>query len=215
MSEVFTDRRAAHQWLQGQGWVLAYSTFCYHISKRKLLKVGKDGSITRKKLERYAKAHLVRDGEPPREKDDAGGGAQEKRAEAQAESYEADAELKRLRVAKLKGRIVEKATVADELAVRARAFRLGLEGWGPKAAAAIAEMFGAGEAAALRIIEAAGGDMERLEAVQALAESLLPDLVELWSQEVERFLAPYADGTWWTEEMAAAMAVEGPREEAE
>ena len=207
MSEQTFKRKAdVLRRLLQEGWQVKQATFYYHVNEGKL-KPDKDGSFNLKAVEKYAKAHLLRAGEGPKERPEAG--AQEKRAEAQAKEKEVDAKIKAITLAKLEGKTLEKAVVEDELAVRARAFRVGLEGFMTQAAAGVLEAMGGGEAQARRLIELCQGDEARLMDVQAHFQGLAPELVQRWGEMVEKFLAPYATGAWWTEDMAQAMADQG------
>lgn len=201
--EDFKNRAEALRWLEDQGYQVTKTTFYDHVKIGDGIKLNKDGkTLSRKAVEAYAKAKFTQ-AVKQREED---AGAQTAKAAAQADNYAVDAELKRLKLAQMQGKLIEKALVDDMMAARARVFRVGLEGFAPKLAGRIAELFGAGEAAARRLVEAAGGDMERIEQVQAVAESLQPDLLSLCGREVEAFLEPYSNGTWWTEELAQALA---------
>lgn len=110
--------------------------------------------------------------------------------------------------ARMRGRLMETATVHEELAARAQAFRRGLERFGLEQAEEVAGDFGATARAAADLAQRLGFEGEAAERAAVTIQNFVLSRAQLfsvrWSARIEDFLDPYATGAWWTPAMREA-----------
>lgn len=113
-------------------------------------------------------------------------------------------------LARERGQLCEARIVMDELATRAKAFRLGLERFGSEEAEAVAADFGGTARAAQDLAQRLGFEGEEAERAQVVIQNFILSRAQVfaahWRDRVESFLDAYATGRWWTDEMRAAWA---------
>lgn len=108
-----------------------------------------------------------------------------------------------------RGSTRKRRIIEDELAARARAFRLGLERFGHESGQDVAAVYGATPKLARKLAERLGFSTEDdLQRAQVLIQDFLlsraPQYAIFFSGAVERLLDSYATGRWWTDEMREA-----------
>ena len=110
--------------------------------------------------------------------------------------------------ARLRGRLTETATVQDELAARAQAFRRGLERFGMEEAEAVAADFGASFRGAADLAARLGFEGEAAARAAVTIQNFVLSRAQIfsarWADRIEAFLDPYATGAWWTPAMREA-----------
>lgn len=208
---VLENVRQVHLFLARQGFKVSYNKVKADVDKG-ALKPRRGGGYEERTVLAYARAHISRrdiDLSPtmdiPATPD---AGAAERRTSADAELKEIGAMRARAKLAQEMGRFTETATIEEELAARAKAFRLGLEKFGHDSAERIAAIFGADGKVAAELVRRLGISEEL--AVQAIAIVVDHSLsrcsifTQQWQAEIEKFLDPYATGEWWTDEMRKA-----------
>ncbi len=202
--------------LKSQGFKVSYGKIRDDI-KRGALKPRRGGGFTEGTALAYATNYISRrEVDTSKEADAPLGprgqasetGSAERRTSADADLKEIAAMRARQAFAKEMGRYTETEVVEDELAARAKAFRLGLEKFGIDAAEKVASVFGGEGKAAAELAKRLGLEGEAQEAATAMivdfALSRCSNFTRLWLVEVEALLDPYASDNWWTEEMRAA-----------
>ena len=209
MNEILNNPNQVYLYLLDAGWRVGKNTVARHVSAGKL-RPRRGGGFSRRTVDQYAAVNLVRLVDSGRDQDrtadpDQAQGAAELKALKQADLLEVQAERQRIRLEQERGGLVPRADVERELGARAQAFRFGLESFMHRAAKSVSALFGADQRAAEELTQLARGSETPVQSVMSWAQKREPELVDLWSMEVEAFLEPYVTGAWWTEEMARAM----------
>lgn len=200
----FKNINEVHKYLSEQGYKAALSTLYNDkkfFPKRKgviSLRAVK-GYIEAKKLEKRS-ASAQQEAEA-----DAGLSSEARRLDADAALKEKRGRLLDLQLAKDQGALFPAEVAERELAVRAQAFRLGLEGWAAKAGEAIAATFGADPDLAAKAVARVGGDPAKSGELVAFLLSRVPAFVTLFVDELAKALDDYASGVWLTPDMAERM----------
>jgi len=127
------------------------------------------------------------------------------RSRAETALKQAMAERQRLKLAAERGQTVPREVVERDLALRAQAFRYGLENFIHDALGEIAAMFGGEERTARDLVRLVCGDESKAGEIVRRVQQREPEMVAMWMDQVERFLEPYAAGSWWDDELARAM----------
>ena len=209
------------EFLQEQGFGIAKQTVYNQCKAGGLfapIKTGKHkGKFDAKQVLRAAayeyadKRKVVDDGQGSEVKGQTGqGGAQALKLD-NADKVAADARLKQLQadraeinLAKLRGELVETASMEEELGKRAKAFRLGLERFGVEDFEAVAALFGGEAEAARELLAGLGVSEDKVPVVVDFMLGRGEHFRRMWFRHVERLLDSYATGTWFTEEMREA-----------
>ncbi|SNS16777.1 hypothetical protein SAMN04488503_3024 [Humidesulfovibrio mexicanus] len=200
----FKNINEVHRYLSEQGYKAALSTLYNDkkfFPKRKgviSLRAVK-GYIEAKKLEKRS-ASAQQEAEA-----DAGLSSEARRLDADAALKEKRGRLLDLQLAKDEGALFPAETAERELAVRAQAFRLGLEGWAAKAGETVAATFGADPDLAAKAVVRVGGDPAKSGELVAFLLSRVPAFVTLFVDELAKALDDYASGVWLTPDMAERM----------
>jgi len=217
MSDVLANIRQVHVYLQEQGYKVSYGKIKADVD-RGALKPRRGGGFVPGTVLAYAKSNVARrdidaspDADRPHGASADGYGAAERRTSADAELKEIGAMRARMAFAREMGRYTETATINDELAARAKAFRLGLEKFGIDAAEQVASTFGADGKVAAELVRRLGieGDEAQDKAVAVIVDFALsrcPIFTRRWQAQIERLLDPYSTEAWWTDEMREAWA---------
>lgn len=213
-SAVLTNIRQVVLFLQGRGWHVSYGKVKADV-ERGALRPRRGGGFTESTALAYAQNHITRrelDATPaadaPLVAESQSGGAAERRTSADAELKEVAAMRARLAFAREMGRYTETVIIDDELAARAKAFRLGLEKFGIDAAESVAALFGGTGETAHELAQRLGLEGEALEqAVPVIVDFAYSQCIafsQMWQEKIEMFLDPYSNNTWWTEAMRIA-----------
>lgn len=137
------------------------------------------------------------------------GGVAEEKLRKQSLLLEIQAKRQEMELRKAQGLYTETKIIENELAARARAFRLGLERFGHERGQDVAAVFGATPRLARQLAErlgfAAEAEQQRAQVlIQDFLFSRSPQFGIFFAGAVEELLDSYATGRWWTEEMQAA-----------
>ncbi|EGJ50237.1 hypothetical protein [Desulfocurvibacter africanus] len=212
MSDVtaLANALAVYNHLRELGHKVSRGTVYNHINNGLLKPTAPGGGWLPRAVETYAKAKWPREvnaAKPTKPEqgrlDDAS--VAEERQRAEIALKQTQNERQRLKLQAEQGTLIPRDIVERELAMRGQAFRFGLENEIHKAAPEIAELFGADSRVAAEIVRLVGGDEAKAVVLSAWVQKRVPELVHFWQRRVEEFLAPYASGDWWNEDMAAAM----------
>lgn len=158
------------RYLDSEGWKVG-KTFLYQ--KAGMLTKRKDGTITKKDADKFASAFLQRKLSVPSSTD------LTKKTEAETRKLIAEAEKKELEVLKLKGEVVDRYEVEQQLAYRAAFLLSGLRSFGYSQVP--------------RIIDAVGGDMSQAAQAIGLFHSELEKLFDYYSKPIQ-FRVPVNGG---------------------
>ena len=215
MSDVFENLHQVEQYLKESGYQCSYKKIKAAVDKRKELKERRGGGWTARTVDQYARAFLVRKIDPSAEQDapavpeapDTGAAA--RKMEKQADFAEVQALKVKIALNEQIGRLIHTSVIEAELGERAKAFRLGLERFGLEQAEAVAGLFGGGRRQAHELARRLGfAEGEETERAIAVIIDFCLDrsgaFPRFFTGKVDSFLDPYATGTWWTEDMAAA-----------
>lgn len=200
-----------------------YRVTYYRIQKaceRRELVERRGGGWTVRTVEQWARAFLVPlvdtspDADAPSlsaEEQGTGplGSVAEEKLRHQSRLLEIQARKQEMELQKAQGLYTKTEIIEDELAARARAFRLGLERFGHESGQDVAAVYGATPKLARKLAERLGFRTEEdLQRAQVLIQDFLlsraPQYAIFFSGAVERLLDSYATGRWWTDEMREA-----------
>lgn len=137
------------------------------------------------------------------------GGVAEEKLRQQSRLLDLQAQKQEMELRKAQGLYTKTEIIEDELAARARAFRLGLERFGHESGQDVAAVYGATPKLARKLAERLGFSTEDdLQRAQVLIQDFLlsraPQYAIFFAEAVERLLDSYATGRWWTDEMREA-----------
>lgn len=137
------------------------------------------------------------------------GGVAEEKLRQQSRLLDLQAQKQEMELRKAQGIYTRTEIIEDELAARARAFRLGLERFGHERGQDVAAVFGATPKLARQLAERLGfteeEDQQRAQVlIQDFLLSRAPQFGIFFAGAVEELLDSYATGRWWTEDMQAA-----------
>ena len=200
-----------------------YRVTYYRIQKaceRRGLVERRGGGWTVRTVEQWARAFLVPlvdtspDADAPSlsaEEQGTGplGSVAEEKLRQQSRLLEIQARKQEMELQKAQGLYTKTEIIEDELAARARAFRLGLERFGHESGQDVAAVYGATPKLARKLAERLGFSTEDdLQRAQVLIQDFLisraPQYAIFFAEAVERLLDSYATGRWWTDEMREA-----------
>lgn len=207
---VLPNALAVFKHVRGLGHKVSRGTVYNHINNGLLKPTAPGGGWLPRAVETYAKANWPREADPARpvkvvQASLGDASVSEDRQRAEAALKQAMAERQRLKLAAERGRTVPREIVERDLAMRAQAFRYGLENFIHDALGEIGAMYGGEERAALEIVRLVDGKQELAGEIVRRVQQREPELVALWMGLVERFLEPYASGAWWDDELARIM----------
>jgi len=207
---VLPNALAVFNYLREQGHKVSRGTVYNHINNGLLKPTAPGGGWLPRAVETYAKANWPREADPSRpvkvvQASLGEASVSEDRQRAETALKQAMAERQRLKLAAERGQTVPREVVERDLALRAQAFRYGLENFIHDALGEIAAMFGGEERTAREIVRLVGGDETKAGEIVRRAQQREPELVAMWVDQVERFLEPYAEGSWWDDELARVM----------
>lgn len=200
----FKNINEVHRYLSEQGYKAALSTL---YNDKKFFPKRK-GVISLRKVKDYVDAKkLEKRSASTKEEAESGAGlfSESRRLDADAALKEKRGRLLDLQLAKDEGALFPAETAERELAVRAQAFRLGLEGWAAKVGETVAATFGADPDLAAKAVARVGGDPARSGELVAFLLSRVSAFVTLFVDELAKALDDYASGVWLTPEMADRM----------
>ncbi len=200
----FKNINEVHKYLTQQGYKAALST----LYNDKKFFPRRKGVISLRAVKDYIKAKKLgkRSVSAQQEAEaDAGLSSESRRLDADAALKEKRGRLLDLQLAKDEGALFPAEVAERELAVRAQAFRLGLEGWAAKAGESVAAAFGADPDLAAKAVARVGGDPARSGELVAFLLSRVPAFVALFVDELAKALDDYASGVWLTPEMSERM----------
>lgn len=137
------------------------------------------------------------------------GSVAEEKLRQQSRLLDLQAQKQEMELRKAQGLYTRTEIIEDELAARARAFRLGLERFGHERGQDVAAVFGATPKLARQLAERLGfTEEEDRQRAQVLIQDFLlsraPQFGIFFAGVVEELLDSYATGRWWTEDMQAA-----------
>ncbi|UIJ39216.1 hypothetical protein LWC08_06490 [Desulfobaculum bizertense] len=210
--KVFRNAHQIHLYLREQGWTGSYNKIRADMN-RGLLRPRRGRGFTSSIVESYARQFLTRavDMDPAQDAPVSGtaeeqgvSGVTERRALAHARKLEVQQQREQMKLQKELGELVETSVIEEELAVRAKAFRLGLESFGLDASEQVAAVFGGEEESARRLLDALNLGEDMIPVVIDFALSCTGRFRQLWERQTESLLDPYATGTWWTDAMREA-----------
>lgn len=142
----------------------------------------------------------------------------EQKQREQAALLAVQRERAEMELAREQGRLCETRIIMDELATRAKAFRLGLERFGSEEAEAVAADFGGTARAAQDLAQRLGFDGDEAQRAQVVIQNYILSRAQVftshWRDRIEGFLDAYATGRWWTDDMRAAWQKQEGHDEA-
>lgn len=211
-SNILANPLAILNYLKAQGYKVSRGTVYSRVNEGLLKPTAPGGGWLVRAVENYAKANWTKDGDAAKPTkavqgnlDDATVAEERQRAEIELKRVTADRQ--RLKLAAERGQTVPREIVERDLALRAQAFRYGLENFIHDALGEITAMFGGESRTALEIVRLVGGKEELAGEIVRRVQQREPELVAMWMDQVERFLEPYASGSWWDDELARIMEV--------
>lgn len=191
----------------------------YQCSYKKLNKAIEDGKIAKRRgggftyaaIDKYIKAFLEKEIDTDASLDRPvfdSSDSQTLKARSQAEKALVESALAKKKYAEEMGRLCKTETIENELSLRAKAFRLGLEDFAIKNATAVCEIFGGNmEQARELALRLNIPDEERQKAIELIMDFCMDRskvFTRLILDKIEILLDSYASGKWWTEEMREA-----------
>lgn len=206
--QIFENINQVFQYLRECGYQVSYNTVSDAYKKKpRKLSGRRGGGFKQSVVDTYARKFLVPKMDTSPEAD--APLASEVNADLAADDKRESARLKRIRAereefefAKQRGKFTETGIFETELGKRAKAFKLGLDDFPQKRGEKVAGIFGADKDLAARLCMELGVDEAKVPIVMDFLLSRLPDFRRIWLTLVEDFLAPYATGHFFTEEMA-------------
>ncbi|WP_027367416.1 hypothetical protein [Desulfocurvibacter africanus] len=209
--KVLKNRFAVFNHLRTQGYGVARGTVYKYCDEGLLKPTAPGGGWLVRAVENYASAQWPRKADAPAKPAKSVQGnldeatVAEERQRAETELKRVTTERQRLKLHAERGQTVPREIVERDLALRAQAFRYGLENFIHDALGEIAAMFGGEERTAREIVRLVGGDESKAGEIVRRVQQREPELVAMWVDQVERFLEPYAEGSWWDDELARVM----------
>jgi hypothetical protein len=200
----FKNLLDVHKYLIAEGYKIAQST----VYADKGLLPKRKGKISLRTVRAYIAAkRLEKQNASPAQEADAGAslGPTARRLDADVALKEKRGRLLDIELAKSERALFPAEIAERELAARAQAFRLGLEGWASKIGESVAALFGADPEQAARMVMLAGGDPTKASDLVAHQLSRVPAFVSLFVDELSKALNDYATGAWLTQEMSDRM----------
>lgn len=201
----FKNYSEVHKHLKAQGYSISQSQV---YADQSMLPKGKDGLISDSIVRKYATAKGLSNKTPSAREQAASADnleAKAKDANESARKTKLQNEMLELKIAKERSALFPADAVGFELAVRAQAFRYGLEGWADKMADQVAGVFGADEEISSQMLAKLGLDKSKGPELAALILDNQSAFVEMFYSSLNSFLNPYADGTWLTDDMSKLM----------
>lgn len=200
----FKNLLDVHKYLIAEGYSISQSTV--YTDKGMLPK--RKGKISLRTVRAYIEAKkLEKHSASPGQEAEAGAslGPTARRLDADAALKEKRGRLLDIELAKSERALFPAEIAERELAARAQAFRLGLEGWASKIGEAVAAIFGADPELAGKMVMLAGGDPAKASDLVAHQLSRVPAFVALFVDELAKALDDYATGAWLTPDMSERM----------
>jgi hypothetical protein len=206
---VFENAFQVFKYLTESGYKVARQTVTNHINDGKL-KPRRGGGFSALSVHRYARDFLGKKIDASREMDlplgetQEPGGYQEARVKADAELKQVQARRNEFLYEREKGRYVRTDTVGRELADRAQALRLHLANWIQEVSGDVAAIFGGDDQRSKELVALVEGDEAKAQELAGWMFSRSSELVAMFRQRLKDALSSYAQGAWFTDEMASA-----------
>lgn len=188
----------------------------FQCSYKKLNKAVLDGKIVKRRgggftfaaIDKYIKAFLEKEIDEDISLDKPlydSSGSQTLKAKSQAEKALVESALAKKKYAEEMGRLCKTETIENELSLRAKAFRLGLEDFAIKNAIPVCEIFGGSlEQARELALRLNISDEERQKSMELIMDFCMDRskvFTQFFIEKIEIFLDSYSTGKWWTDEM--------------
>ncbi|MBC16542.1 MAG: hypothetical protein CL942_05765 [Desulfovibrio sp.] len=206
---IFENLNQVYRYLQDEsGFQVSYNTVKNAYQKKpRRLSGRRGGGFSQTAVDSYAQKYLMPKIDPSASAD--APPVAEVTGDLAADDKRESARLKRIRAekeefqfARERGKYMETSVFEAELGKRAKAFKLGLDDFPQKHGERVAATFGADKDLAAELLRELDCPTDKIPIVIDFILSRVPDYRRFWLTVVEDFLAPYATGHFFTEEMA-------------
>lgn len=207
---IFKNVNQALEYIKEKGFQCSYKKLNKAVADGKIAK-RRGGGFTYAAIDKYIKAFLEKEidtdaslDKPVIDTSD----SQTIKVRSQAEKALVESALVKKKYAEEMGRLCKTEIIENELSLRAKAFRMGLEDFAQKNAISMCEIFGGSlEQARELTLRLNIPDEERQKNMELIMDFCI-DRSKIFTQvfldKIEVFLDAYSTGKWWTDEMKEA-----------